>query len=142
MNTKHECFYLYAKGHYPQSHDILGDLRVIISNLCAILPEHVSEEDIALSLIDAVMDYIFSLPIGQSAHQVRSILEKICHAPINTNKRTASESLIYECLSLLALRPVFDGDLAIFEIGEAKPEITSLLSCRQHDISRVQKSVA
>jgi len=54
-NENHRHIYLYAKGWYKKT-DTIDDLKVIIGDMCALLPEHVDIGGIKSILIGIVYE--------------------------------------------------------------------------------------
>lgn len=106
MKNADSHIYLYAKGHYERSPDILQDLKVLVGQRCGIETEDLTVLDIAEVVLAITMPYLM-----KSQHQLRNFVlgldeRRYWEVARREDPYTFDKALVRRCLSVLSMTTV------------------------------------
>ena len=117
-------FYLYAKGHYKRSEDLLDDLKHIAAAYCGMSVEQYRDSDLIILLGKEVFQYI------KNENVFIDMLKELHPDSLRSNFFMEGEPyiirLMAQFLKFLVFAKIRDGDHVIINLGEADPEILPL----------------
>lgn len=113
--------WLYAKGHYKRG-DLMKDLKVLIGHHAALMPEHVSDEDILIVLCENAIPYLTTE--GNVDYRMRKFFEDLIFATHHENRPLTVADIAQKLLSVLSIVRVMDDEgRAVINLGEADYEL-------------------
>lgn len=113
-------FFFYAKGHYLQR-DMLEDVRALVANYVAMLPVHVTDNDVVSVLCDVAIPYLL-----KSSNPVEKVRKLICGF-VETSQRgnfLTVTDIVSEMLAILRSVSVRVNGKEVIRLGE--PDYTLL----------------
>lgn len=124
MKNPDSHIYLYAKGHYKESH-LIEDLQKIFGRRNALDPEYISTEGIMQMLLATVHPHI-----SNSYHFIGFVLDL---SPSNRWKFNHKDEYVFEhavirkCLSILRMTQIIDeNNKVLIELDDPDPDILPL----------------
>jgi len=107
--------WLYAKGHYARSGDLLSDLKVLVGHHSAIKPEHVTEGDILIVMCEIAHPYLMT---GNAESKLREFLANLIR--ISQEKKTplSVADVANRLLVALSLVRTRYGGEEVIKLGE------------------------
>jgi hypothetical protein len=123
--------YLYAKGHYQKTDNVIDDLKLIISNRNKIPIEHISKIYVINILLKITYFHISNKfnSISLFSDFVISLAPEN-HWKISSKKLEIHEAIIYKCLSILRSVKVVDMPDTL---GNPDPDILPLRRENKND---------
>ena len=123
-------FYLYAKGHYERSNDLIHDLKQIAAAYCGMSPKHYRDKDLIILMGKEVFQYI------KNENVFIDMLDELSPDSNRTlmflNGEPYMIRLMSQFIKFLNLARIRDGDHVIINLGEADPDILplSVVECK------------
>jgi len=114
--------FLYAKGHYAHS-DVITDLKILIGRRNALEPKYVSVNDIMTVLLEITLPHVNK---SQMKNFIMDLAPGRKFLFYNGDKYSFNESVIHQCLCVLALTKVCDHGNILMDLGDPDPSILPL----------------
>lgn len=121
-------FYLYAKGHYIHSDNLIEDMRALVKNYTGnSLSDNQVVEGVIIILREEIIQHM-------SPYEFSNLLIRICDSwrypdppkdsiPVNEMHHLIATRIMYEYLCILMNVRVLDESRAYINLGEADPAI-------------------
>ena len=109
MTTEEVSFphvYLYAKGWYTKSGDMLADLREIISREVSVEPKYISDREIFRIVIDLAVDEIFDGNWNKRHFASKLIRDGVHYAEVGYNDGNALLCMLESAIGILSIAHV------------------------------------
>ncbi|HLD96502.1 MAG TPA: hypothetical protein VI794_02190 [Patescibacteria group bacterium] len=111
---------LYAKGRFNEEGGLMEDLRVLVGNYTATLPEHVSTGDILRVLSDIAIPFL--LAGSNPEWRLSDLLLSLAEYP-PARHSTPAEFVARELLRILLGVKVRDGERVLINLDDPNPDL-------------------
>ena len=111
---------LYAKGRFNEEGELMEDLRVLVGDYTATLPEHVSTGDIMQVLIDIAIPFLLVDP--NPKWRLSELLLSLVREDA-TGHGSLTELVVRELLRVLRVVPVRDGERVFINLDDPNPDL-------------------
>ena len=112
---------LYAKGRFNEEGGLMEDLRVLVGNYTATLPEHVSTGDILRVLSDIAIPFLLADP--SSKWRLSELLLSLAEEGLPVRRTTPSELVARKLLGILRGVKVRDMGNVLVNLADPNPDL-------------------